>query len=159
MSSNDSLGPEALALVRALAFRLEVREDRALRERREVPNADRPQAEVVEDRAVAAACSRVYGELREDLRGLLFNAADEAGAARTRRDVQRAGPAPGGEAIAFLDDPNCVVWAVYDGGVVAQDGITERNVGEFVRILTDRGYRVRLYRVSGPAFFAPTEPA
>lgn len=60
-------------------------------------------------------------------------------------------------AIIFLNDDNCFAVALLEEEHLSHSGITEKNIGELVKVYTDKGYRVSLYRVGRPEYFAPTD--
>lgn len=60
-------------------------------------------------------------------------------------------------ATIFLDDGNCHAMVYLKTGVEHCDGITERNILELVKVVTDRGYHVTLYRIANPKFFSETD--
>jgi len=56
----------------------------------------------------------------------------------------------------FHDAGNFFVWAVMsdDEQVIRRDGISERNINEFVKVFTDRDYNVTLFKLGSYSFFA-----
>lgn len=56
----------------------------------------------------------------------------------------------------FHDVGNYFVWAVMsdDEQIIRRDGISERNINEFVKVFTDRDYHVTLFKLGHSIFFA-----
>ena len=49
-------------------------------------------------------------------------------------------------------------WCLDDQHWDGRMGFTENNILQLVKVLTDRGYHVTLFRVSNPQYFAETKP-
>lgn len=57
----------------------------------------------------------------------------------------------------FHDTDNDFVWCVMsdEDRIIRRDGITERNIGQLVKVFTSTGYQTSLYKVSKPQVFRP----
>lgn len=57
----------------------------------------------------------------------------------------------------YLDDGNFSAHVVTEKEVFFRSGITENNIKELVKVVTDLGYHVSLFRLGSPEYFAETK--
>lgn len=56
----------------------------------------------------------------------------------------------------YFRDADCNAQVVTEKEVFFRSGITEKNIKELVKVVTDLGYHVSLYRLDWPEYFAET---